>query len=140
MTATLATARWTCARCGLSTNLDAGDFPFRCPRCAAVHQAATDRQPTGGTKPLPIRVLARPLPATPDELLTALEFPVAAQVELHAALEEAAAAQGVLVGDLIAGFTKRLGWPPCGGCDARRQWLNRKQLAFHAWLASFGGG
>lgn len=35
-----------------------------------------------------------------------------------------------LLGNRIAALTAALGVPHCGGCEARRQWLNRA----HAWL------
>lgn len=38
--------------------------------------------------------------------------------------------RGVLLGDLIAEMTRAVGIPTCGGCEKRRQWLNR----VHAWL------
>jgi hypoxanthine phosphoribosyltransferase len=36
-----------------------------------------------------------------------------------------------LIGNRIAESTKLFGIPPCGGCDARRRWLNKA----HQWLA-----
>jgi hypothetical protein len=35
-----------------------------------------------------------------------------------------------LWGNQIAALTKAIGIPPCGGCEKRRQWLNKA----HAWL------
>lgn len=34
-------------------------------------------------------------------------------------------ADSTLLGDRIAALTKALGIPHCGGCEARRQWLNK---------------
>jgi hypothetical protein len=35
-----------------------------------------------------------------------------------------------LLGNRIKALTDALGIPPCGGCEKRRQWLNKA----HAWL------
>jgi hypothetical protein len=35
-----------------------------------------------------------------------------------------------LWGNKIAALTKAIGIPPCGGCEKRRQWLNKA----HTWL------
>jgi hypothetical protein len=35
-----------------------------------------------------------------------------------------------LLGNQIAALTKAIGIPPCGGCEKRRQWLNKATL----WL------
>ena len=37
---------------------------------------------------------------------------------------------GPLAGDVVAALTKAIGIPPCGGCEQRRQWLNKA----HLWL------
>lgn len=35
-----------------------------------------------------------------------------------------------LLGNRIAALTSAIGFPPCGGCTARKNWLNKA----HAWL------
>lgn len=45
-------------------------------------------------------------------------------------------ARGELIGDRIAALTKLIGWPPCGGCDARRVWLNNAHAWVKGWLAA----
>lgn len=35
-----------------------------------------------------------------------------------------------LLGNRIAALTAAIGWPPCGGCTKRKNWLN----AAHDWL------
>lgn len=50
--------------------------------------------------------------------------------ELMKDVAAAASERGMLAGDLIAAMTKAIGIPPCGGCEKRREWLNRA----HAWL------
>ena len=41
-------------------------------------------------------------------------------------------ADETLLGNRIAALTTALGFPPCGGCGQRREWLNRA----HQWLRS----
>ena len=41
-----------------------------------------------------------------------------------------------LIGERIAAMTKALGIVPCGGCNKRREWLNRA----HQWLRDQFGG
>jgi hypothetical protein len=35
-----------------------------------------------------------------------------------------------LLGNRVRDVLKAIGFPPCGGCDKRRKWLNKA----HAWL------
>lgn len=56
--------------------------------------------------------------------------------EIQQAAETQAASKGMLAGDLIAAMTKAIGIPACGGCEKRRQWLNRA----HQFLASYLSG
>jgi hypothetical protein len=58
----------------------------------------------------------KPKPSLPSEILARAECE--------------APQQGMLAGDLVAALTTALGVPPCGGCEKRKQWLNRA----HAWL------
>ena len=50
--------------------------------------------------------------------------------EARVQVAQQAEASGILLGDMIAEMTKAVGVPPCGGCEKRREWLNR----LHAWL------
>lgn len=50
--------------------------------------------------------------------------------EIIVAAEAEALKRGLLAGDMIAALTTALGIPPCGGCERRKEWLNRA----HAWL------
>ena len=38
--------------------------------------------------------------------------------------------KGLLAGDIVATVTAAFGIPPCGGCEKRRQWMNR----VHQWI------
>lgn len=44
-----------------------------------------------------------------------------------------------LIGNRIAAAIKRLGIPPCGGCGARRDWLNNAHAYFREPAAGLAG-
>lgn len=52
--------------------------------------------------------------------------------EIAVAVATAAESRGMLLGDMVKALTDAIGIPTCGGCDKRREWLNKA----HAWLRS----
>ena len=52
--------------------------------------------------------------------------------DVRRAPAELEAAHGPLAGDVLAALIAAIGIPPCGGCEQRRQWLNRA----HAWITN----
>lgn len=70
-----------------------------------------------------------PIPMRPEEL--PVHHQCGESRPDHAALVAALPeSDRLLLGDRIEQLAKAIGIPTCGGCEARKQWLNRA----HAWL------
>ena len=99
---------------------EGGKFLHKCKLCGREYRSRY-RDPASLHTSCPVK--ARP---EYQQGVVLAELPADTRDEFTAQ----ATARGMLLGDYIAAMTKAIGIPTCGGCEKRRQWLNR----VHAWL------
>lgn len=120
--------RQACPACGTKFRLAAEDFPLICA-CGAEYDAIGDL-----AQPRP----PRPLPPIAHSAADVLDL-AAVPPEERAQLAEAVAAEGMLLGDWIAGVTRTLKIPHCAGCEAKRKWINSFHQAVRVQVRKWRG-
>lgn len=121
---------YQCPHCRAIVPLTPEHMPFNCA-CGTRYETLAEMRET--TKAIPRHRFkakrAKVKSASREErLLRLLPEPDRIRSE--------AKARGKLLGDVICAMTKAVGFPPCGGCDARREWLNNAHAWVRGWFAS----